>query len=58
MGNINKKWHLSNKMPENPSHEQRMKWHLKHNKNCQCHPISIKLQKELADYKMQKNDQL
>lgn len=33
---INKEWHLSHKMPKNPTTEQRIYWHLEHLKNCQC----------------------
>lgn len=33
---INKEWHLSHKMPQNPTTEQRIHWHLEHLKNCQC----------------------
>jgi len=40
---INKTWHLKNKMPKNPTLEQRLKWHKDHAKNCQCRPISEKL---------------
>jgi hypothetical protein len=35
---INKEWHLVNKMPKNPSFEERVKWHVAHNKNCSCRP--------------------
>ncbi len=51
MSKINKEWHLANKMPKNPTHEQRMKWHIEHVKHCQCYPISAKLQKEIDDFK-------
>jgi len=44
---INKAWHLKNKMPENASFEQRVKWHLAHRKNCSCAPIPEKLLKEM-----------
>jgi hypothetical protein len=37
MGQINKEWHLKNKMPKNPSFEERVKWHKEHLKNCLCH---------------------
>jgi hypothetical protein len=43
--NINAKWHLANKMPKNPSVKERIEWHLGHQKNCKCRPISEKLQK-------------
>ncbi len=37
--NMNEKWHKSNKMPKNPSKEERIEWHLEHAKNCSCRPI-------------------
>lgn len=33
---INKSWHQANKMPKNPTLEQKIQWHLEHLKNCQC----------------------
>ena len=54
MSKINKEWHLANKMPKNPTHEQRMKWHIEHVKHCQCYPISAKLQKEIKDLRQRK----
>lgn len=36
MGNINREWHLKNKMPKNPTLEQRIEWHIKHSQNCKC----------------------
>lgn len=33
---INKDWHEKNKMPKNPTLEQRLKWHTEHAKNCFC----------------------
>jgi len=44
---INKSWHLANKMPQNPTVEQRIKWHLEHKKNCSCMPIPKKLEEEM-----------
>jgi hypothetical protein len=41
--NINKEWHLKNKMPANATDEQRLKWHLAHQKNCSGRPIPGKL---------------
>lgn len=40
---INAQWHSSNKMPKNPTLEERIKWHKAHAKNCACWPISSKL---------------
>jgi len=44
---INKEWHEKNKMPKNPTFEQRVKWHLAHQKNCSCRPIAGKLAEEM-----------
>ncbi|MFN0213197.1 MAG: hypothetical protein ACKVT2_03000 [Saprospiraceae bacterium] len=45
---INKEWHEKNKMPKNPSFDQRVKWHLEHLKNCGCRKeIPKKLGEEL-----------
>lgn len=42
---INATWHKENRMPKNPTLEQRIKWHKVHQKNCACRPIPEKLQK-------------
>ncbi|MBI2649971.1 hypothetical protein HYX04_01515 [Candidatus Woesearchaeota archaeon] len=44
---INNEWHKKNKMPKNPSKEERVKWHLEHAKNCSCRPIPVKLLAEI-----------
>jgi len=44
---INEEWHLQNPMPKNPTIEQRVKWHLLHQKNCSCRPIPAKLAEEM-----------
>jgi hypothetical protein len=36
---VNKEWHLRNKMPKNPSMEQRIRWHEEHVRECACRPI-------------------
>ena len=43
MQNINKEWHKNHKIPENPTFEQRINWHLEHHKHCRCRPIPIPL---------------
>lgn len=45
---INKEWHEKNKMPKNPTFEQRVKWHLAHKNNCSCRPIAGKLAEEMT----------
>lgn len=49
---LNKEWHLKNKMPKNPTFEQRVKWHLAHEKNCKCRPIPDKLREEMNKLKI------
>ncbi len=39
MNNINKEWHLRNKMPKNPTFEERVNWHTAHELNCNCRTI-------------------
>jgi len=53
---INKEWHLKNKMPKNPSHDQRMKWHIEHGKNCNCRKPTDKLLREIEEYLEAKAD--
>ncbi|MBI2850128.1 MAG: hypothetical protein HYX80_03685 [Chloroflexi bacterium] len=44
---INKTWHESNRMPKNPTLEERIKWHIAHAENCSCRPIPDKLKAEI-----------
>jgi len=46
---INKQWHLKHIMPVKPTFEQRVKWHLAHQKNCSCRPIPEKLKQEMKE---------
>lgn len=45
--NIDKEWHLNNKMPKNATLEARIKWHQEHQKHCHCRPIPAKLLNEM-----------
>jgi hypothetical protein len=47
---INVQWHNANRMPKNPTHEQRMRWHLEHSKNCNCYPMTAKIEADLATW--------
>ena len=42
--------HKANKMPEKPSKNQRLNWHIEHSKNCTCRIPSEKLQAEIDEY--------
>lgn len=44
---INKTWHENNKMPRNASVEERIRWHLAHQKHCACRPIPARLMTEI-----------
>lgn len=45
--NINREWHLANKMPKNPSLDERIVWHLAHAKNCKCRALGEKILEEI-----------
>jgi len=36
---INKSWHQTNRMPKNPTLEQRIGWHTEHTRHCACRPV-------------------
>lgn len=42
---INKEWHLAHIMSKNANLEQRIDWHLQHQKYCNCRPIPANLLK-------------
>lgn len=44
---INKEWHEKNKMPKNPTFDQRVKWHLAHIRHCTCRTLPEKLAEEM-----------
>ena len=48
---INATWHLAHKMPHppagGPTLDQRVDWHLRHAKNCSCHPLDGEILKEI-----------
>jgi len=44
---INKEWHLANKMPKNPTLNQRAEWHVEHARHCICRPLSGKILEEI-----------
>ena len=49
MQNLNKEWHLANKMPKNPTFEQRVGWHKSHLKNCACRGVPEKLLEQMKE---------
>jgi hypothetical protein len=57
LGNINKEWHSQNKMPKIPSMEDRIQWHIEHEKNCSCRPMPPLVIKEIKE-RIRKNGEL
>lgn len=49
MAMINAEWHAKNKMPKNPTTQQRLKWHREHLKNCACRKPTPAIQKLLDE---------
>jgi len=39
MTKTNRLWHAHNRMPKNPTAQQRIAWHLAHAANCACRPM-------------------
>lgn len=44
---INKEWHSKNRMPKNPTLNERLEWHKKHKKYCACRPVPASLRDKL-----------
>ena len=44
---LNKAWHLANKMPAHPTMEQRIAWHTAHALHCRCREIPPALKAEI-----------
>jgi len=49
---LNKKWHLANPMPKNPTLDQRIASHVEHQKNCGCRKITGTLKDEMKKRKI------
>ncbi len=49
---INALWNSKNRMPKNANIQQRIKWHLAHQKNCGCREIPEKLVLEMKKSKI------
>lgn len=50
---INKEWHEKNKMPKNANDEARYKWHLEHEKHCDCREMPEELRKKWKNTKIE-----
>ena len=49
---INKEWHEKNRMPKNPTFEQRAKWHIEHQRNCSCREMPKTLKEQIRKAKI------
>ena len=47
-----REWHRKNKMPKNPTLDERIKWAVEHAKNCGCRPIPQNLLDEIKKRKI------
>jgi hypothetical protein len=48
---LNKEWHQANRMPRNPTMEQRIAWHIEHAKNCGCREMPESVKKSIKKKK-------
>jgi hypothetical protein len=46
---MNKNWHAKNRMPQNATMEQRVRWHEEHARACGCRPIPPSVQATMED---------
>lgn len=44
----NQAWHAQNRMPKNPSLDQRVAWHLEHARHCGCRKMPESIAVEIA----------
>lgn len=44
---LNREWHLQNKMPKNPTKDQRIVWHRNHAQHCDCRKMPSFIQAEI-----------
>jgi len=47
MARINAEWHRLNRMPANPTTDQRIAWHVAHARACRCREIPVKILEEM-----------
>ncbi|HZY95032.1 MAG TPA: hypothetical protein VFE98_09305 [Candidatus Bathyarchaeia archaeon] len=49
---VNEEWHTRNGIQKNPSLDQRIDWHLRHQENCECRPIPRGIKAEIKKEKL------
>ena len=53
---LNKAWHEAHRMPEHPNIDERIAWHIEHQKHCKCREIPKKLKEEMLKLGIKLND--
>jgi hypothetical protein len=48
---MNKEWHEANRMPKNPTLDDRIRWHKAHSKQCTCRPVPENILQEIGKRK-------
>jgi len=48
MDEAGRDWHRANRMPKNPTLDQRIAWHAEHALHCGCRPIPANLAAEMT----------
>lgn len=44
---LNREWHRKNTMPKDPTIDQRVNWHLRHAKHCDCREMPAAIKAEI-----------
>ena len=44
---INNEWHVTHQMPNDPTADQRIKWHIGHARNCSCRSLDGEIREEI-----------
>jgi hypothetical protein len=44
---INALWHAKHRMPDHPTLDQRMAWHIAHARECACRPMPPKVEAQI-----------
>lgn len=46
---LNLDWHEAHKMPDNPTLDQRIAWHVEHLQNCKCRDMPDTIKRALEE---------
>ena len=49
---LNKEWHLRHPMPENPTLEERIAWHIDHARHCGCREMPANIREIIRQRKI------